>query len=732
MTHNQHPFAQASAYASQFLHNSFAPLQHHLYRQDGQGQSHQASSGAPLFYSTLDNGSVAVLDEEHGMLLPASSLREQDKYQRSYYRPPSHRGRGVIDEEEDEDEEEELQQQQSDVDAEDHNGLGRYGEDERASTSSTDPFKPAPSRPVTPSLRSHADRTTGWRAYNYHNPLRVSQAALNNIYDHAESVYSSVFIGGNHPRQAIDHQASPPSRTEKGKGRGVLDGSDASRANVLSVEDREHDASHPPAELLLGPLHPVQASPQTEMPTHSLPSTRAASDNYGSSSAPDTRSLLRFYPMPLSRYRSSRDAPDTGWQDQRYRDSGWTAAFLANATLAALLLVYTLFFTSSDISLPSGSKSETVLAAPYGLLHAVPLLFAVTVVSGMVAGCMLALLVLLQSLESTRLVLHAILVAPPLFTAIGAMWAFSASYSHFSSTGQTVDTSTSVHILRWTSLFVAVSVLLNARWYFRTSKLRLERTLRVLQVAVEALLAHPSLFTYALLTMASLLTTSVPFAIGAARLLLSSGHLSIYVSGLAWVPSRLAIALLLYTSAVYVWTIGVLQALLQHLVAGTVSHWWFHRQESQASWATSDEATGPETRGRLPASSARAVETVSSALDRTTTLSFGTVAAAGLFTSFFKTVEKLASLCAMIVARSRRINQAGLVGLLIRMALNLVILPLLAATSSLAGTMSSLALTHAAITGESYWHSSREVRDLVSVRQRTDVIASREFGASPI
>jgi hypothetical protein len=624
------------------------------------------------------------------MLLPRSVLRQQtsdSRIQAGYARRPGghgQRGGRAIDEEDEEEED----------DDNDDDGLGRYASDNEAEIhEDIDPFR----APLSSTSASSKQRgKPGWRMApssgsrsNNNNAysLRVSQAALNGIYDEAQSVYSSVFVGPNNA---------------KGKGRAVMEDN--------HMEEEDNALAAPPDMLLIdGAKRP------------------------NPSQTPTGTGTLSGYPMPVSKYRSRPALGMDGggppeyadWQDLGPRDPFWSKLYYANLGLSIAVSTYALLFIK-----PSSLSSSVSVSPPAAILATLPTLFLLTLLSSLGAASILSSLLLLKSVDRMRPVLQLILLLPPVITGISAGWAFSSSYSSANPAMTTL-------ILRYTSIVVFLFVLINMRWYYRSSSLRLERTLRVINVASEVLLAHPSIFLTALTLLGGFLFATVPTLLVISKLLSSSGHKESYLSQSAWISSSLPTLLVIHTSFVYFWSLGVVRALLKHTISGTVGHWWFHRHASISASVVSktDEATSASLNAsrQTKYSKRRAARTVQDALARARGPSFGTICLGGLISSVLQACDFLLRIASIALSRSRQYTSpspasplsGGVAGFILRLIISLILIPLVSLLSTLLRTVSGFAITHSAITGDSFFSAAKEAKDLITARQGTDVVASR-------
>ena len=742
------PLSQASAYASQFLSTSFAP-----YHSQG------PSSDAPLFFSTVDGEAVAVLDSDHGQLLPRAAVLDGERtFGQSYYNPfRGGGGRGTIDEAEEDDD--------GDGDGDDGNGLGTAsssypglsdGSDDHevASVATSDPFKQSDNlHKRAPSLSA---ASKGWRM---HTPSILStgikQSIINDMYDLAESVKSSFFKG---------HAAGG---NEKGKQR-------AAGHPELQMQESQMDS---PPEFLVVPARPPLTNSQ--QPPDQLPSNGASpilalpyASNDSLSVIPQaiasTRTAFTLtdhspirYPLPTSVYRrrlpSARAGPSTHftstnseWQDQSLRDYTWLVAYLVNLLFSTCLGIYLSFFSHSP---PSPILAGKRLFTPsLALLQSLPLLFLLTGLTALSSATVIGYLVLLRS-SGARQILHLFTILPPILLLVAASWAFSASYSDLSSSYSSHDglepvdhaTTWAQSVLRTSSLLIVSITLLSLRYYFVSSAARMERTIRVVQVASEVLILHPGLFVLAFLGLGTFVVSTVPAVLLVSKLLVHGHALSNDSNGrdaqkfAFFIPSTMSIILALHTAFVLLWTLSILRGILKHTIAGTVAEWWFHRHSpAPSSILGSSDNLNNDNSGKIHKvtryTNRRAAATVQFAFARATGPSLGTICASSLVLAIFTLLSTILSICNSLIVRSRRWTAssastilAGFPNLVARLSLNLILLPLVAVLGGLLHALNDFALVHSAISGDSFWTSSKEARDLITGRQGTDIVIGREY-----
>lgn len=117
-----------------------------------------------------------------------------------------------------------------------------------------------------------------------------------------------------------------------------------------------------------------------------------------------------------------------------------------------------------------------------------------------------------------------------------------------------------------------------AVWVRRNS---LDRSLAVLELSARVVATHPSLLLLSLATLVVFLCITAPFLFIFVRLFLH-GHFGRSSPGYAkdvWHTDTDARSMAWLTLAIWLWTWLVLRGIQRVTVAGTVSHWYFHREE---------------------------------------------------------------------------------------------------------------------------------------------------------
>lgn len=632
-----------------------------------------------------------------------------------------------------------------------HDGLGAIPS-AAASDTSDDPFRSngASSRQsgrrtpattdtgngVISAAAAAATTRPGWCAStNATRTPAVKQSLLHNLYEQSESVYTSVFIGGNNPTKHID----------KGKQR--------ERDNV--IEQRNAIGLHQS-------LGTSQISPQ--LPAHVLAihhehARRGDSPYLGQSQLQQTTPLpprIHRYPMPTSKYRrtatigkNTGPAEDLEWQDQSYRDPLWLGLYLFNVLLTTCLGLYLFLFdhVADNVKTPSTSH---LIAPSLAVLRSIPLLSLLILLSLILSGTTMAYVLLVKN--GARQIAFAMLLLPPIVFLIGAGWAFEASYAIlYDQDGQSAPSSTSwaSRTLQLFSLFLLGCAALSFRRTWKnifssdsaSHRAKLERTIRVLEVSSTVLVQHPQLIVLAIVLVATYIVSSVPVILMIAKLLYH-GILVNATDGLPTsqysflIPSAGSIILSLHTVFVYFWSLGLLRAVYQHTIAGTVAAWWYGQSDKQLPADKPDSAgraadknpfdseANREAPKRLSLREARM--NVSDAVHRATGPSLGTLCASSLILAILAMVNLLIGICYTLINRSRRWTSTSLFTTILRTIISFVVMPLVAILGGMIRNLNSFTLVYSAVTGDRFWESSAQASDLIMGRNGTDMVANRE------
>lgn len=724
--------------ASQFLTSTFAPF-------GGAARHNEVDTAAPLFFSTIDGESAEGLDdgtgddrsryyyhdddEEEGMAATGQAARSSstsavhaaDQRHDAYHHQPHPAGGGPHNERA----HEEMHVSTSRHGAEspyNHDGLGR-SPSEVGSDESHDPFRPRSTRSrqsaatsSTPSRdpSKQASASSGWRMHRPSLLPGVTQSVLHNLYEQSESVYSSVFIG---------------NKLDKGKQRATEDVYLDSGASA-----RPGFPGQPPAYLTQGDRRTLPLRQNGPAMQHSQPDL------------PQGKARIHRYPMPTSRYRraargvkdAAPTAADMEWQDQSYRDPAWLAIYLSNLLFTTFLSLYLLFFDSTRI------PSSTHLIAPsVAILRSIPLLSLLVLASLLITISTLAYTLFVKN--GARQAAFIFVLSPPIVFLVGAGWAFEASFGldFHSSDGQRLTGGWAQRTLRITSL----CLLLCAGFAFRRSwqtlfssgsssrRARLERTIRVLQVSADVILQHPQLIFLAIVLVGGYVVSSVPVMLVVAQLLYhgmikQGASPSAQDSYTYLIPGTWPIILSLHTVFVYFWTLGLLRAIYQHTIAGTVGSWWYEESDSDTlSKAALDTdfqnefSTSARTcRQKTPLLQAQ--QNVLDAFHRATGPSLGTLCASSLILAILSLFTLLISLCYSLANRSRRWTGTNMAATCLRVTVHYVVLPFAAIISGIIQNLNAFALVYAAITGDRFWAASHEASDLIMGRNGTEMVAS--------
>lgn len=729
--------------ASQFLASTFVSF----------GQGGQAEQ-APLFYSTVDGGSARGDEDEYddnvgssnfyrqqGIASTASGRgsqhasvhRRHDAYR--HHQPSQAGGASYHDEEQ---EDMEASASYSPDDAYNHDGLGRTPS-ETGSDGSVNPFRSHGTRSrqsaassAAPSSRQQEQHSVsqqaessraGWRMHATNLLPGVKQAVLHNLYEQSESVYSSVWIG---------------NKQDKGKQKAVND--------IEEVSDGESSISRHPAS----PPDFVAEARTKSLPLHHSQSGRRTHDSnlsvheqYTSTRRPPR---IHRYPMPTARYRreamgvkgDGATSTDVEYQDQSYRDPLWLAAYLFNSLFSVCISIYLLLFDST----PKPSSSH-LIAPSMAILRSIPLLSLLVFASLLVVTSTLAYTLLIKN--GARQAAFAFVLAPPVVFLIGAGWAFEASFSleYSSPNDPRAASSWAQTTLRVTSIFLLASAGLAFRRSWKTlfstgsssHRARLERTIRVLQVSAEVVMQHPQLILLAIALVGAYIISSVPAVLVIAQLLyhgtVKQGTSAIPSESYTYlIPSTWSIVFSLHTAFVYFWTLGLLRAVYQHTITGTVGTWWYQEESRKAKQTTEQNLEGEsipiEAKSRK-LSLVQAQQNITDALHRAVGPSLGTLCASSLILAILSLFTLLISLCYSLVNRSRRWTGSNVAANVSRMIVNFVVLPLIAILTSMVRNLNAFTLIHSAITGDGFWDASGEATELIMGRNGTDMVASRRF-----
>lgn len=741
--------------ASQFLASTFAPF--------GGGGGRDAVDQAPLFFSTVDGESVGEVDDDgevgrsryyyhddednaednimrghpaSSSSSPASHHAELHQRHDAYHQHQPHQARDGLQPQHEHMAGTSTSSIRSDHDPYSHDGLGR-SPSEVGSDESNDPFRShgtrsrqsiatysAPSRKQAQQSAPNA----GWRMHATNLLPGVQQSVLHNLYEQSESVYSSVFIG---------------KKLDKGKQKATED----DELHPFNEQTSSNSPSQPPAYLasaqpLALPLH-QPASKQQGQHNFSRPEHVHTShaDNYSQ------QSRIHRYPMPTSRYRraasgakdTSLTAADMEWQDQSYRDPAWLAIYLFNVLFTVLLSLYLLLFDSTR------KPSSTHLIAPsMAILRSIPLLSLLVFASLLITTSALAYTLLIKN--GARQAAFVFVLAPPVIFLLGSGWAFEASFAlEFAASGDIqVNASWAQTTLRTTSMCLLICSAFAFRRSWQTlfssgsssRRARLERTIRVLQVSAEVVIQHPQLIFLAVALVGAYIISSVPAILIIAQLLyhgtIKQTSNSELKDGYTYlIPSTWSIILSLHTALVYFWSLGLLRAVYQHTIAGTVGSWWYNdklRKSSTKERDRNDNDIKLAVEAQKPKiTMLQAQQNVLDAFHRAVGPSIGTLCASSLILAMLSLFTLLISFSYNLVNRSRRWTGPNLAATAIRIFVNFVILPLIAILSGLIRNLNAFTLVHSAITGDTFWDASGEAADLIMGRNGTGMVASREF-----
>ena len=546
----------------------------------------------------------------------------------------------------------------------------------------------------------------------------IKQSVINDVYDQAGSVYTSVFL------------------RDKGKQRASRDGDDDGHASPSSQEQGSPDTAaydDVPAELRR------DASGSGSL-KHPLDSEKRTLIQQQFSIAGQSGQMHRW-PMPTSVYRcrASRKRPPVSepeYQDQSPRDAFWLAVYLFNLLVTILLGIWQFFFDTSS-HIPDNLPSTGLVSPSVAILHTLPLITGL-VTCALLAACMIIAYLLLVK-NGTRHVVHLLICLPPLVLLVAAGWAFSSSYSHLASSPagglEEVEHSTSAAetFLRWTTFGLLGCSIVAMRFAFvRAASTPMERTIRVLEVAVDVLLAHPHIFILAFGLLAGFIALSIPFLLLLAKLLIH-GYVkrpgSTPSSTIGYlIPASWAGMAAAHTTFVCLWTLAILRGILRMTIAGATGEWWFHRHRS-----ISNSLNLAASQSQRTYSARRAKKTVQEAFRRARGPSLGTICISALLMSTFTALSLvLSSLNALITRLRRRSSISAIPSMILRVVLNAVLLPLVAILGGVLKNVNDFALVHAGITGDRFSDSMSEAQQLIAGRNGTDVIIARESSCASL
>lgn len=720
--------------ASQFLANTFTPFGGQdapLFFTDGES----ATGEDQLDHEDGDDGqrgSYGYDEHDHRVMGPGSGIPYHSHHQRHDAYRPHHQPHQQDDGDEGDQASMQASSSYGHDDPYNHDGLGRTPS-EHGSDGSGDPFRShaTPSRQsgnssaAGPSRQSRrheqTTQTAGWRMHATNFLPSVKQSVLNNLYEQSESVYSSVFIG---------------NKQDKGKQRAA----DALNNTASPHSPSSGDNNDPPnflADTKTATLPLYRTGSAQRPPSYPNASTHEV---YGTTQRPPR---IHRFPMPTSRYRraamgakdGSIAAPDMDWQDQSYRDPVWLAIYLFNLLFTILMSVYLLLFDST----PKVSSFH-LIAPSMAILRSIPLLSLLVFASLLVTTSTLAYTLLIKN--GARQAAFAFVLAPPIVFLIAAGWAFEASFSleYGDPNSIQADSSWAQTTLRLTSIVLLTCSGLAFRRTWQTlfssgstsRRARLERTIRVLQVSAEVIMQHPQLLLLAIALVGAYVTSSVPAILIIAQLLYHGAVKQITSPDSSekftfLIPSTWSIILSLHTAFVYFWTLGLLRAVYQHTIAGTVASWWYDERSGKVKRSGGgDNKQGQIEVKERKVTLSQARQNVLDSFHRSIGPSLGTLCASSLILAILSMFTLLISLCYSLVNKSRRWTGPNLAATALRLVVNFVVLPLIAILSGLIRNLNAFTLIYSAVTGDRFWDASGEATELIMGRNGTDMVASRK------
>ncbi len=235
----------------------------------------------------------------------------------------------------------------------------------------------------------------------------------------------------------------------------------------------------------------------------------------------------------------------------------------------------------------------------------------------------------------------------------------------------------------------------------------LSRSIAVLELSAKIIMQHPALLLLSLVGLVAYLLLSIPILTIFARLFLV-GHYEGKSEG--WHTDSSARGLAWLTLGVWLWTWSVLRGIQRVTVAGTVSHWYFHRsQDLDEETALPGHVPGAFDSDALSKSwlgKPTSLEIVRAAFARATGPAIGTICAS----AFVLAATQLAAIVANNARRtSRWIAHRHPAGRAVSIWLQPIahVAAILAGLSVLLQGVSNYVLIYVGITGESFSVASK-------------------------
>ncbi|GAA5852117.1 hypothetical protein JCM8547_000162 [Rhodosporidiobolus lusitaniae] len=369
------------------------------------------------------------------------------------------------------------------------------------------------------------------------------------------------------------------------------------------------------------------------------------------------RRTLFVYPVPSPAGGGGTNSKE------RYRDSGWIAAY--GVSVCAVLALAVKAWWSAP-SLPAGAPSASILST----LPTLSLLSLISVIAGLAT---LAYILTIQHALATLMTLS-VFGGPLLFAGTGVV-AFAGS---FSTSGVANDAGWKAGV-RWFAVLCFVVACVLGRTALAKRK-QLQRAISVGDLACQTILSHPPLILLAL-SLALISTVVTLPLVSLITTLLSQSPTSPQLA--SWGAAT--------TLLVYLWTLAIGRGLSHAIVGGCIGTWYFERE--------GDEYQGP-------------LEVTKASLARATGPSLGTVIAASFFLAAFE------SFAVALNAIQRALRSSRLPNLLRPLTF---LAPFFGALAGWAAFFNSYSLSYAGMTGETVLSSSKEVASLLRANRARNI-----------
>jgi lipoprotein signal peptidase len=274
-------------------------------------------------------------------------------------------------------------------------------------------------------------------------------------------------------------------------------------------------------------------------------------------------SLVESQHHPSPQPTSSFNLPDTRYpyrHGQSHRDSVWTSFWLAGLSICLFFCLVVLIFVS---------KPRTNNPLPYTtLLHTVPLLTILTILSALVAYAHLFVL---------RIFVKPVMIATSVFVPatllICAIWAFIGSFMWEEGKEPSVGETTGLRLFSLIPLVLAIITF--RRLLNQNLPHTIQSTSSLLKLTTDLLfISNPLLLALSPAILLSMLIISIPFVTLIFRLLLI-GHFETVQGGVEWHVQAWADWAIVATVGVWLWTWGVARGVLRVTCAGVIGAWYF-------------------------------------------------------------------------------------------------------------------------------------------------------------